>query len=82
MKICNYKAIDNIPRKSGYTLSSIEIDQNKRATVMGGLTKTLMLQVSARVMLTVNVDIDGRLINGQIKKVLVIRKPGDNLTKL
>ena len=49
---------------------------------MGGLTNTLMLQVSARVMLTVNVDIDGRLINGQIKKVLVIRKPGDNLTKL
>ena len=41
-----------------------------------------MLQVSARVMFTVNVDIDDRLINGQIKKVLVIRKPGDNLTKL
>lgn len=82
MKICNYKAIDNIPRNSGCTLSSIEIDQKKRATVMGGLTNTLMLQVSARVMLTVNVDIDGRLINGQIKKVLVIRKPGDNLTKL
>ena len=82
MKICNYKAIDNIPRNSGCTLSSIEIDQNKRATVMGGLIKTLMLQVSARVMLTVNVDIDDPLINGQIKKVLVIRKPGDNLTKL
>ena len=82
MKICNYKAIDNIPRNSGRALSSVEIDQNKRATVMGGLTKTLMLQVSARVMLTVNVDIDDPLINGQIKKVLVIRKPGDNLTKL
>ena len=40
MKICNYKAIDNIPRNSGCTLSSIEIDQNKRATAMGGLTKT------------------------------------------
>ena len=56
--------------------------QNQIATITHGITKALMLKVGARVMLTVNVDIEDRLINGQIKKVSVKEKYGDNVTKL
>ena len=56
--------------------------RNQIAIITHGLTKVLMLKVGARAMLTVNVDIEDRLINGQIKKVSVKEKYGDNVAKL
>ena len=56
--------------------------RNQIAIITHGLTKVLMLKVGARAMLTVNVDIEDRIINGQIKKVSVKEKYGDNVAKL
>ena len=39
--------------------------QNQKQTNTGGLAKLLNLKTGAKVMLTVNVDIQDRLINGQ-----------------
>ena len=64
--------MDNIPRNSGWTTSSIEMTQNQKATQMVRLANSLMLKVGTRVMLTVNIDVEDRLINRQIEKVSVI----------
>ena len=39
--------------------------QNQNQTNTGGLEKLLKLKIGAKVMLTVNIDIEDRLINGQ-----------------
>ena len=39
--------------------------QNQKQTNTGGLTKLLKLKIGAKLMLTVNVDIQDRLIYGQ-----------------
>ena len=43
--------------------------QNQKQTNTGGLAKLLKLNIGAKVMLTVNVDIQGCLINGQTGNV-------------
>ena len=40
--------------------------QNRKQTETGGLASTLKLKLGAKVMLTVNIDISDKLINGQI----------------
>ena len=42
--------------------------QNQNQINTGGLAKLLKLKIGAKVMLTVNVDIKYRLINGQHRK--------------
>ena len=42
---------------------------NKNQSETGGLAGKLELKINARVMLTVNVDVNDRLINGQIGTV-------------
>ena len=58
-------ADDTVPDKFKYPLAMIEAAQNQKQTNTGGLAKLLELKIGAKVMLTVNVDIQDRLINGQ-----------------
>ena len=62
-------AIDQIPTDCNYPVTLISLAQNKKQSETGGLAKCLELKVGAKVMVTVNVDIQDMLINGQIGEV-------------
>ena len=59
------KADDKVPDNCKYPLAIIEAAQNQKQTNTWGLAKLVKLKISAKVMLTVNVDIQDDLINGQ-----------------
>ena len=61
------EALDEIP--NNLTVSDINRALSKRQSETGGLGTILELKVGARVMLTSNIDIEDRLINGQIGTV-------------
>ena len=56
---------DKIPDNCKYPLALIEAAQNQKPTNTVGLAKVLKLKIGAKVMLTVNIDIQDCLINGQ-----------------
>ena len=58
-------ANDKIPDNCKYPLVLIEADENQKETDTRGLVKLLKLKIGARLMLTVNIDIQDRLTNGQ-----------------
>ena len=64
------KAIDEIPRK--IHMSNIQRALNKNQSETGGLAGILSIKVNAKVMLTININIDDRLINGQMGTVCKI----------
>ena len=56
---------DKIPDNCKYPLVMILGAHNQKQTNTGGLVKLLKLKIGAKAMLTANVDIQDRLINGQ-----------------
>ena len=56
---------DKIPDNSKYPLALRQAAQNQKQTNTGSLEKLLKLRIGAKVMLTINIDIQDRLINGQ-----------------
>ena len=63
-------AIDDLPKKVSKDVIEKALNRNQSET--GGLAKILEIKINARVMLTVNIDIADRLINGQIGTVMHI----------
>ena len=59
-------AIRIVPSNCGFTESDIISTQNRKPADTGGLVKCLKLKLEAKVMLTVNLDAQKKLINGQI----------------
>ena len=59
------EANDKIPDNCKYPLPLIQAAQNQKQTNTGGLAKLPKLKIGAKVMLTVNIDKQDRLINGQ-----------------
>ena len=60
------ETIDIGPSNCGFTESDIIAAQNRKPSDTGDLVKCLTLKLEAKVIPTVNVDVQGRLINGQI----------------
>ena len=60
------ETIDIEPSNCGFTESDIIAAQNRKPSDTCGLVKCLKLKLQAKVMLTVNLDVQDRLINGQI----------------
>ena len=63
-------AIDNISADCKYPLQSIVSAQNKKQIDTVGLEKCLELKVGATVMVTVNIEIKDRRINGRVGEVI------------
>ena len=68
-KTYTISAIDQIPNDCKYPATLISLAQNKKQSETGGLAKCLEIKVGAKVMVTVNADIQDMLINGQIGEV-------------
>ena len=66
------KAFDNIPKNVGS--SKIEQTLNRSQSETSGIAGALELKVNARIMVTVNIDLDDRLVNGQLGTVKHILK--------
>ena len=60
------EAINIVPSNCGFTESETIAEQNRKPFDTGGLVKCLKLKLEAKVMLPINLDVQGRLINGQI----------------
>ena len=65
--MCSITAIDSIPKN--VAPSKIEKVLNQSQSETGGLLRTQDLKINARVMLTVNADLEDRLVNGQLATV-------------
>ena len=63
-RIYTIEAIDEVPNDIPQFL--VNQLQNRKITETGGLASKLIFKLEARVMLTVNLDIQDKLINGQI----------------
>ena len=66
------EAGDKIPDNCKHPLAMILAAQNQKQTNTGGLAKLRKLKIGAKVMLTVNADMQNRLINGQTGNVKYI----------
>ena len=66
------RAIDSISKNAAF--SKVEKLLNGSQYETGGLAGTLERKVNARVMLTVNVDLEGRLVNGPLGTVKQFQK--------
>ena len=75
------EAIDILPKNIPPTKISKAFNRNQSET--GGLASILQTKLNARIMLTVNIDIQGRLINGQMETIKHISKDRiNNITKI
>ena len=73
-------AIDEIPKNATDRL--VQEAQNRKQSETGGLALNLTLKLCAKVMLTVNIDISDKLINGQIGIVKNITFRNGKLSKI
>ena len=65
----NEAVLNQLPQ---YLLVLIQVAQNQKQTITGGLAKLLKLEIDKKVMLTVNLDVQDYLINGQIGIIRLI----------
>ena len=63
-EICSITVIDSIPKN--VALCKIEKVLNRSQSETGGLAGTLELKINARIILTLNVVLEDRLVNGQL----------------
>ena len=71
-KLYKIDAHGKIPDNCKYPLATIQATHNQKQTNTGGLAKLLMLKIGDKVMLTINLDIQDRLINDQTGKISYI----------
>ena len=74
------EAIDDYPENISWDLKSTFKQLGSDKT--GGLAQTLELKKEARVMVTTNIDISDRLINGQLGSVFDFEYSGANITRI
>ena len=70
------------PDNCKYPLTLIQAAQIQKQTNTGGLANLLMLKIDAKLMLTVNMDIQDRLINGQAGNISHIELPQGSACKI
>ena len=74
-------AIDEFPQECNIPTSDLRNMQNAKLSDTGGLISILIVKIGARVMITKNIDLKDRLINGQIGTIMQFKFKNDNLVK-
>ena len=65
-ELVRIQAIDETPRHIKHTESQIEAIKQRKISETGNLAYSLKLKIGAQVMLTANVNIEDRLVNGLV----------------
>ena len=68
-KLYTTETYDKIPDNWKYPLTTIQAVQNQKETNTVGLANFLKLNIGSKKMLTINLDIQDRLINGQTRNI-------------
>ena len=74
------KAIDNLPKNVSIQKINKVLYWNQSET--DGLAGILKIKIKARVMLTVNIDLQDRLVNGQLETVMHITGNSQGISKI
>ena len=81
-EIYTINATDKISDNCYYPLALIQAAQNQKQTNTGGFQNLLKLKVGAKIMLTINIDIQDRLINDQTGSISHIEFAQDSICKI
>ena len=82
-EMCVVPAIDILPKNIASQRIKEALDWNQ--TDNGGLASVIKIKVNSRVMLTVNVDLSDRLVNGQLGTAIskhISKNLNDKVTKI
>ena len=71
-RIYYIKAIDNLPKN--VSIQKINEVLNRNQSETGGLPGILKIIINTRVMLTVNIDLQDRLVHGQLGTVCILKE--------
>ena len=75
-------AIDEFPQEYNIPTSDLRNLQNAKLSNTGELIYILIVKIGARVMITKNIDLKDRLINGQIGTIMQFKFKNDDLVKI
>ena len=81
-EVYSIEAYDKVPNDCSYPLHLIQAAQNQKQSNTGGLAKILQVKIGAKVMLTVNIDIQDKLMNGQVGEVAHVTVVNNNVEKI
>ena len=73
-------AIDEVPKDCKLSTRDAESIRNRKLSDTGNLRSVLQLKVTATVMLTANIDIEDRLINGLVGTIMHFKIQNDHVT--
>ena len=68
--LVSIQAIDEIPRHIKFTESQVEGIKQRKLSETGNLAYLLKLKIGVQIILTANVNIEDRLVNGLVGKVM------------
>ena len=76
------KAVDVLPKNFTYSEKELEYLRTAKPRDTGNLTYLLELKVGAKIMLTCNINLDDRLINGQVEQIMAFQRNNLQVTKI
>ena len=74
------QAIDETPRHIKFTECQIEAIKQRKLSKTGNIACSLKLKIGAQVMLTTNVNIENRLVNSLVGKVMKFKLVDHQIT--
>ena len=78
--LVSIQAIGDVPRHIKLTESQVEAIKQRKLSDTGNLDYLLKLKIGAKVMLTTNVNIKDRLVNGLVVKVMQLKVVNNEVT--
>ena len=79
-ELVRIQSIDETPRHITLAESQIEAIKQRKISETGNLAYSLKLKIGAQVMLTANVNIEDRLVNGLVGKVMKFKLVDHQIT--